>query len=223
MHLNIDMKKEQEATLARPVRKYGVLARLLFWGMDVVHGKKLTFQKIRLLELLARIPYQAWEVRQYRRLNNKFEKEKVIDEARDIIEWGREAQDNEFWHLEVINEKIHSEGVKLKWFRDKFLPPVAAFIYNFLSRSLARINIQAAFKLNADFEDHAEHEYFGYVEQYPELENQPVNAEVVTKFGEYKNWADVFRRIALDERDHMNNSLQRCGRSNEMVKYLHEK
>ncbi|MBN1997094.1 hypothetical protein JW935_06045 [candidate division KSB1 bacterium] len=223
MNLKIDKMKEQEATLARPVRHCGIFAKLLFGGMDFIHGKKLTYPKIRLLELLARIPYQAWEVRQYRRLNCKYEKDSVVGEAKDIIQWGRAAQDNEFWHLEVIGEKIRQDGVKLKWFRDRFLPPIAAFSYNLFSRFLAWVNIQAAFKLNADFEDHAEHEYFTFVQQNPELENQPINAEVVTKYGDFNNWADVFRRIALDERDHMNNSLLRCGRAKEVVKYLQEK
>lgn len=217
---NIDMKKEQEATLARPRRKCGVLARLLFWGMDLIHGKALTFQKVRLLELLARIPYQAWEVRQYRRLNNAFEDNTTVSRAEDIIHWGREAQDNEFWHLQVITEKIAKDGVKLNWFRDRFLPPIAAFKYNLFARLLARFSIKSAFMLNADFEDHAEHEYMTYVKEHPELENMPVDCESAKRFGNPKNWADVFRRIGLDERDHMNNSLIHAGRASEVVPYV---
>jgi hypothetical protein len=96
-------------------------------------------------------------------------------------------------------------------------------MYNLFCRFLAAVRIQAAFLLNADFEDHAEHEYFSFVQDHPELEKQPVKAKVVLDDGNFKTWADVFRRIALDERDHMNNSLKRCGRTAEVIEYAIEK
>jgi hypothetical protein len=42
---------------------------------------------------------------------------------------------------------------------------------------------------------------------------------VAGRNGELQSWADVFRQIGLDERDHMNESLMRCGRGNEAVVY----
>ena len=216
----IDFIKEQEAVLARPPRNYGLFARMLFWGMDTFYGKELTLGKVRLLELLARIPYQAWEIRQYREMNHAFENADAVKQADDLIRWGREAQDNEFWHLQVITEKIRETGTKLTWFKDVLIPKVATFKYILFCRALAFFDIQAAFMLNADFEDHAEHEYMHFVKTHPELDQQPVTAEVVTKYGNFKTWADVFRRIALDERDHMNNSLIHAGRASEVVGYV---
>lgn len=213
----IDLKKEQEATLARPPRAYGVLARMLFWGMNTFYGRELTLGKVRLLELLARIPYQAWEIRKYRQLNHVFDRPEAVRRAEDIIQWGREAQDNEFWHLQVITEKIRQDGVKLRWFKDRCIPPLAAFKYVIFCRLLAFFNLRAAFMLNADFEDHAEHEYMRFVKDHPELDRQEVKTEVVTKYGDFGTWGAVFRRIALDERDHMNNSLIRAGRGSEVV------
>lgn len=216
----IDFIKEQEAVLARPPRNYGLFARMLFWGMDTFYGKELTLGKVRLLELLARIPYQAWEIRKYREMNHAFENANAVKEADDLIRWGREAQDNEFWHLQVITEKIRETGTKLTWFKDVLIPKVATFKYILFCRALAFFDIQAAFMLNADFEDHAEHEYMHFVKTHPELDQQAVTAEVVTKYGNFKTWADVFRRIALDERDHMNNSLIHAGRASEVVGYV---
>ena len=216
----IDFIKEQEAVLARPPRNYGLFARMLFWGMDTFYGKELTLGKVRLLELLARIPYQAWEIRQYREMNHAFENADAVKQADDLIRWGREAQDNEFWHLQVITEKIRETGTKLTWFKDVLIPKVATFKYILFCRALAFFDIQAAFMLNADFEDHAEHEYMHFVKTHPELDQQPVTTEVVTKYGNFKTWADVFRRIALDERDHMNNSLIHAGRASEVVGYV---
>ena len=218
--MEIDLKKEQEATLARPVRAYGVLARLLFRTMDIFYGKEMTLGKARLLEILARVPYQAWEIRQYHRMNTHFSEKQAVAEAEDIIGWGREAQDNEFWHLQVVNEKIKQEGIRLNWFKDILVPPVATFQYNIFSRLLVLLDIQAAFRLNADFEDHAEHEYMSFVKKHPELDEQPAVSDVIKDYGDIKTWGDVFRRMALDERDHMNNSLKRCGRESEMVSYL---
>ena len=93
--MTIDLKKEQDATLARPLRAYGFPARLLFWTMDAFHGKELTLGKARFLEIIARVPYQAWEIRQYHRMNTHFSEKPLVAEAEDIISWGREAQERE--------------------------------------------------------------------------------------------------------------------------------
>jgi hypothetical protein len=218
--MDIDLKEEQEATHARPPRQYGAIARSLFRGMDFYYGKDLSLGKMRLLEILARIPYQAWEIRQYRKLNRRFSDPGAVNKAEDIIEWSREAQDNEFWHLQVINEKIHQDGVRLNLIKDKLLPAIAVFKYNLFSRILAFISMHNALLLNADFEDHAEHEYMRYVHEHPELDDQPVGENpVIARYGMFTTWGDVFRRIGLDERDHMNNSLVRCGRKSEVAPY----
>lgn len=217
MTTEIDLRKEQEATLARPTRTYGALARMLFRAMDVFYGKELSWGKMRLLEILARIPYQAWEIRQYHRLNRRFSDPQAVRESEDVIRWGREAQDNEFWHLRAVSEKMRQDNVKLTWFKDRFAPSVAAFQYNLFSRALAFLSIKSAFKLNADFEDHAEHEYMRFVKEHPELDEQPVDTTVVSDYGGFRTWGDVLRRMGLDEREHMNNSLMRCGRESEIV------
>ena len=216
----VDLGREQAATLARPRRLYGVLARMLFLGMDLFYGKPLTLGKVRLLELLARIPYQAWEARHYRRLDSRFEEDGDVRQSEDIIAWGRAAQDNEFWHLRVITEKIREDGVQLGFFKDRLAPRIAAWKYAVFCRALAFVNIRAAFLLNADFEDHAEHEYMRFVADHPELETQPVTSPAALAAGDSRNWADVFRRIGLDEREHMNSSLRFAGRESEQAPFL---
>lgn len=219
MSAQVDLKKEQEATLARPRMKYGAVTRMLFTGMDLIYGKGVTLPKMKLLEVLARIPYQAWEIRQYRRLNRRFADDAQVSEANDIVRWGRAAQDNEFWHLRVINERMAELGLRDTWFRERVVRPVAVFKYMLLARTLALVNIRYAFQLNAEFEDHAEHEYMRFVREHPELEQQAVNNRAAAEQGAFASWADVFRRIGLDERDHMNESLVHCGRGAEVAKY----
>ena len=43
--------------------------------------------------------------------------------------------------------------------------------------------------------------------------NQPVANSVVAKYGQFATWGDVFRRIMLDEREHMNHSFVLAGKS----------
>jgi hypothetical protein len=55
------LREEQEATLRSPRRKASLSARLLFFLMDRFYGEARTLEKFRVLELVARVPYQAWE------------------------------------------------------------------------------------------------------------------------------------------------------------------
>jgi ubiquinol oxidase len=207
----VNLPKEQEATLARPRMAYTPMARMLFWGMDLFYGKPLTLRKVQLLEILARIPYQAWEIRQYLRLTRLYEDRESVDLGRRLTAWAREAQDNEFWHLLVVNERMRQLGIQKNWFWDHLLPRVAAFKYRIFSRLLSIVSIQSAFYLNAQFEDHAEHEYMQFVKDHPELDQEKVDHPLVREHGHCETWGDVFRRIGLDEREHMNHSLEYCG------------
>lgn len=216
----IDLKKEQDAVLARPRLHHGPVAKFLFWSMDLLYGKTTTLPKVRLLEILARIPYQAWEIRQYGRMNRLFGNDGTVQEAREVIEWGRRAQDNEFWHLRVIAERMKQLGVKESFFHKNIVPPIAVIAYTLFSRMLALVNIRAAYQLNAEFEDHAAHTYMQLVKDHPELDEQNVESEAAKEYDNFEFWGDVFRRIGLDERDHMNASLLHCGRPSEVVPYL---
>jgi hypothetical protein len=62
--------------------------------------------------------------------------------------------------------------------------------------------------MNARFESHAEHEYMKIVEENPEWENDNIHTEYYQYYPKQKNLADLFRRIGLDERDHMYKSIE---------------
>jgi hypothetical protein len=198
------------------------MARALFKGMDLACGPETTLPKVRLLETLARLPYQAWEMRQYAWLSTHDHDPERVGEAVRLIQWGREAQDNEFWHLRVIENKMRADGLRESWFRQSAMPWGACFVYGGFSRWLARFRIRRAFHLNAEFEDHAEHTYMQFVKDHPELETMKVESAEAQRRGPFESWADVFRRIALDERDHMNQSFRFCGMADRVVPYLHE-
>ncbi len=217
--MQIDLKKEQKASHARPRYKYSVAAKIFFGLMDLVTGRKTTPAKAKLIETLASIPYRSWEIRQYTRLTRMYRDRDKVAHAASIMEWGREAQDNEYWHLVVINEKMKEDSIRDPWYLFPLIPWFMVTGYVIMTRIMAVLNIRRAFLFNAEFEDHAEHVYAKFVEDNPGLEDQRVDNSLVAEYGDFETWADVFRRIGLDERDHMNNSFVFCGKPENVVRY----
>ena len=81
-----------------------------------------------------------------------------------------------------------------------------AFAYYQLSWITYAIKPAWSYRLNADFEDHAEHEYALLVEEHPEWEKTPFHSEFADDFGHYHSLADLFRQIGYDERLHKQQS-----------------
>jgi ubiquinol oxidase len=217
--MSIDLKKEQEASRERPRYKYSISAKIFFWTMDFLTGKKVTPAKAKLIETLASIPYRSWEFRQYARMTRGYRKDDLVKRATSIMDWGRDAQDNEYWHLRVINEKMKQDGIKDAWYLFPLIPWIMVLSYAILTRFMAVVNIRRAFLFNAEFEDHAEHVYAQFVDENPGLDDQPVDSKIADQYMEFASWGDVFRRIGLDERDHMNNSFVFCGKPECVVEY----
>ena len=84
---------------------------------------------------------------------------------------------------------------------------------------LARLSLRRAFLLNAELEDHSEHVYADFVAEHPELETQPVESLLVRQWTDASTWADVFRRMGLDERNHRNQSFVACGQGDLVIRY----
>ena len=214
-----DLKKEQTASSKRPPYRYSLAAKVFFWSMDLFTGTKVTLPKIKLIEILASIPYRSWETRQYTRMTQHYRDRALVQKSSEIMMWAREAQDTEYWHLLVVNEKMKLDGIKDPWY---LVPPVPLLMVGFyaaIMHLMAMFSIRRAFLFNAEFEDHAEHVYAQFVEEHPEWEQQPVNDELMKGHLKLPSWADVFRRIGLDERDHMNMSFRFCDKSECVVNY----
>ena len=56
-----DLLNIHQETLSTPRRRYGLGARLLFALLDALYGRARTLSKFKVLELVARVPYQSWE------------------------------------------------------------------------------------------------------------------------------------------------------------------
>ncbi|HEX8582716.1 MAG TPA: alternative oxidase [Acidimicrobiales bacterium] len=201
-HLDHDrLVAEQQASLRSPRRRHSLSARLLFAIMDLLYGRERTLEKFRVLELVARVPYQAWENVAYVAVTHTASQPRFARRVFDRVRTSRFEQDNEQWHL-LILEELTSGGPRRSFVRSRVVPQVLAFAYYQLSWMMFAVRPAWSYRLNADFEDHAEHEYAHLVEEHPEWEQVPYQGEFTADFGAYDSLADVFRQIGYDERLH---------------------
>ena len=196
------LREIQAETLARPRRKYSLAARGLFLTMDALYGRGASLPKYRVLEIVARVPYQAWENVAYVAITHTSETPEFAREIHDRVVQARAQQDNEQWHLLILEEMLHANGHRHRKLHDRLLPQVGAFIYYQISWLLYTISPKWSYRLNADFEDHAEHEYMSYVADNPELDSTPWESQFADDYGHHATIGDLFRQIGYDEHLH---------------------
>jgi ubiquinol oxidase len=201
----IALRREQQRSLASPRRKASISARMLFATMDMFYGKARTLDKFRVLELVARVPYQAWENVSYVAMTHTSRRPGFARRVFDQVRINRWEQDNEQWHL-LIMEELTAGVSTLGWWRRQAVPQLLAAVYYQLSWVMFAIHPEWSYRLNADFEDHAEHEYAQMVMEHPDWEHTPFSSEFEDDFGSYASLADLFRQIGYDERLHKEQS-----------------
>jgi len=194
-------------TLATPRRHYGLGATLLFWTVNTVYGKERTLSKFKIIELVARVPYQAWEQVAYIAITHTHESPALARRVFDRVTESRAQEDNEQWHLLILEEMITDRGTKEGRVRFGLVPQILAFVYYQLSLLLYVIRPAWSYRLNADFEDHAEHEYAHLVEEHPEWEDVPFISAFADDYALVDSVADLFRQIGYDERVHKDESI----------------
>jgi hypothetical protein len=197
----------QHQTLSTPRRRYGLAARVLFALLDAIYGRRRTLSKFKVLELVARVPYQAWEQVAYIAITHSYERTGLARRIYDRVREAREQQDNEQWHLLILEERLLRAGGREGWLRFRVIPQLLAFAYYQVSWLLYVIRPAWSYRLNADFEDHAEHEYMTWVTEHPEWEDEAFESAFGTDYAQLQSVADLFRQIAYDERMHKDESL----------------
>lgn len=205
----LELRRVQRETLARTPRVPGLLAQALFSVMDVVYGKALTLERFVVLELVARVPYQAWENVGYVAISHTYARPGFARRVFDYVREARAQQDNEQWHLLILEELVARRGGGRSWLLLRVVPQLLALFYYHVSWLLYVIAPRLSYALNADFEEHAERVYMRYVADHPELDGEPWESRFASDYGEYASVGDVLRRIALDERAHRDESLAR--------------
>lgn len=196
-----ELVEEHRITLSSPRREYSMSSRTLFWLMDRVYGEERSLEKFRVLELVARVPYQAWENVAYVAVTHTANQRGFARRVFDRVRIARWEQDNEQWHLLILEELTAGSG-RRGFVRSRVIPQLLAFFYYQLSWFLYALRPARSYRLNADFEDHAEHEYALLVQEHPEWEHLPYDGEFTADFGDFDSLADLFRQISFDERLH---------------------
>ena len=204
-----DLISQEMITLSFPRRRYGLLSRMLFTGMDILYGKKKTFSKFKVLEIIARVPYQAWEHVAYIAMTHTYSQPNFARRVFDFVKESRSQQDNEQWHLLILEELVQKKKIKENFLLARVIPQFIAFVYYHISWFLYVINPSLSYSLNADFEDHAEHEYMSFVRENPKFEDEKVDSDFEADYGRFNSLADLLRQIGLDERHHKEESLSR--------------
>jgi len=202
-----ELMKAQQETLRTPRRHYGLGARVLFALLDGVYGKRRTLSKFKVLELVARVPYQSWEQVAYIAITHTYARTDLARRVFDRVTESRSQQDNEQWHLLILEERIVREGLKEGWVKFTVIPQALAFVYYQLSWLLYVVRPAWSYRLNADFEDHAEHEYATLVTEHPEWDEERFESVFADDYARLASVGDLFRQISYDERVHKDESV----------------
>jgi len=100
----------QDQTLATARRHYTLAARGLFRLLDVIYGRERSLGKFKILEIIARVPYQAWEHVAYIAATNVHEQLGLVKRIHERVIEARAQQDNELWHLLILENYLRSRA-----------------------------------------------------------------------------------------------------------------
>jgi ubiquinol oxidase len=201
------LRAAQAATLAAPRLRYDPFSRLMFFTVNVLYGRPPSLAKFLVLEHLARIPYQTSERVAQRAIARTEGRSHLALRIMGRVVEARAQQDNEQFHLLIIDELLTRRGAAPGRFRYRIVPRLLAGPWHAFSWLLHLIHPAWSYRLNASFEDHAEHEYMHFVASDPELDHQPVVCDAAHGYGRFDTLGDLLRQIGHDERVHKLESL----------------
>ncbi len=205
----------QQRILDTPAYRYGVPARLLFWTAGKAFPQGRSFEFFAFVELVARVPYMAWEHVGHIAQTQNHRDHAFDRKIQDRVVLARDEQDNEFWHLLIMEEFLERQGYKRRWFRDRVFPQILSIVYYQLSWLLYVVSPAWSYRLNRDFEDHAMRQYAAFVAEHPEFDEMTWESAYKDDYGHHATVGDLLRQVALDEelhKQHSEASLRRGAR-----------
>lgn len=188
-----------------------ILGTLLVTCGNLVYGHDPSYGKFKAVEVIARIPYQSWEVASYMLLTMFYSNEKKAIELSKTSRFGRGSQDNETMHVVVLSQlakKYGEDGL----IRHTLIPLLFSFFYATASFILYLFSPKSALQLNYLFEDHAFSQYSRFVESHTEeLKDRPILSDFLEFYGRHvKSEYELFVSIKNDEIIHRNMSAHRA-------------
>lgn len=186
-----------------------LISKVLFGSVDLFYGKIPTIQKFKVIEVVARVPYETWEFVNYFLITSFFNNEKKAIRYSKTADFGKMAQDNETMHVVVIS-KICKDEKKGNLFSHTLVPIILAYFYFIISTILYLFSKKASYELNYLFENHAYSQYDEYINKNSEkLKNKNINSEYLKFYGrKVNNQLELFISIRNDEIIHRNRSIE---------------
>ena len=186
-----------------------VLMGPLFVMMDVLYGKQPTLGKFRVLEVIARIPYQSWEILNYFIATHFYTDEERAIQLFQDSHYPRYAQDNETMHVVVVTQLCIKEKVGTGFFRFHVIPILMAYGYSVFCTLFYFFTPRKSYELNYVFEDHARKQYQIYLDLNPGLREKRLESKFLAVYGrgDVDNYYDFFAGVRDDEIEHRDNSL----------------
>lgn len=193
----------------RPMLIPRILGWLLVTSGNLVYGFAPSYGKFKAVEVIARIPYQSWEVASYTLLTGFYGDEKRAIKLSKTSAFSRAAQDNETMHVVVITQ-ITKRLRCTDPIRHLIIPLIFAFFYFWTIYILYMFSRKAALELNYLFESHAYEQYSRFVHLHEaRLRTTPITSDFLSFYGrECRSEYELFTSIRNDELIHRNRSIR---------------
>ena len=203
------------AEYARPFDDYrvNVVARVLGWLLvasgNLVYGRHPSYEKFKAIEVIARVPYQSWEIATYTLLTLFYTSEKRAMDLAKTRAFSRMAQDNETMHVVVLSQlvkKYRCAGMV----RHTFIPFLFSFFYFVTTFLIFLVSRRTALELNYVFENHAFLHYQQFLDENEEtLRDRAIMSDFLDFYGRnVRSEYEFFELVRNDELIHRNRSLR---------------
>ncbi len=203
------------AEYASPFDRYrtGLVPRVLGWLLvasgTLVYGRKPSYQKFKAVEVIARIPYQSWEVATYTLLTLFYMDERRAIDLAKTSAFSRMAQDNETMHVVVMSQLVRKYRCA-GFIRHTLIPLLFAFFYFWTIYILYLFSRKSALELNYLFESHAYEQYERFLKENEALlKDRVMMSDFLDFYGRnVRSEYEFFELVRNDELVHRNRSLR---------------
>lgn len=193
----------------RPGLTARVLGRIFVGFGDLVYGKRPSYEKFKAIEVVARIPYQSWEVASFTLLTALYSDEQKAIELSRTSTFSRMALDNETLHVVVMSQLVRKYG-RAGVFRHTLIPIAFSLFYFWAIFFLYLVSRRSSLELNYLFEAHALAQYQEFLDTHEEhLRNAHIHSAFLEFYGRYPRCEyEFFESVRNDELIHRNRSIR---------------
>jgi len=209
----MDPKLREEYAKPYDHYKVGVVPAVLGWILmtfgNLLFGRRPSYGKFKALEVVARIPYQSWEVASYTLLSAFHGDEDHAMRLTKTTAFTRAAQDNETMHVVLMSHLAKKHG-RVGFVKYTLVPLLFALIYFWIIYFLYMLSHRASLELNYLFERHAFKQYQEFINRNEEhLKKNPVVSDFLAFYGrEVKSEYEFFETVRRYELIHRNRSIR---------------